>query len=84
MVQRESRCPQVEPGEIDLLAHSPVPSSRKRRPCGALLQPVAGVWSWMCSVGRSRRSWGASSSGGANETLPFQGYISNSEEDTGR
>jgi len=48
--QRELYCPRVEAGETDLLAHSPVPSTWKRRPRGALLQSAAAVWVWMCSV----------------------------------
>ena len=84
MVQREPYCPQVEPGEIDLLAHSPVSSSSKRRPCGALLQPVVGMWLWMCRVGRSRRSFLVRESGDADETLPFQNRLSNLKENTDR
>ena len=71
MVQREPRCPRLESGEIDLLAHSPVPSRCKRRPRGALLQPVVVLRVGMCRVGGSRRSPDASSDGGNDETPLF-------------
>ena len=67
------RCP-VNPHNQ---ANSPGTPSGERRPCGALLQPVAGVWSRMRSVGRSRRSRPCGGGGGANETLPFRDWIPN-------
>ena len=41
------------PAKLRHLVHSPGTPDREKRPRGALLQPVAGTWLWMRSVGGS-------------------------------
>src|ERR671922_2929450 len=58
--------------------NSPQTSVGERRPCGALLQPVAAVWLRMQSVAGSLRSLLSGAGGGADVTPAIRYRIANS------